>query len=174
VARQLEKEAAVLNESRPAAKRLAGVEFNLGEKHPLYDALDPELERLRRPYAWYVRVPDIPTFLRHVAPVLERRLAGSVMAGYSGAVKVNLYRSRFTLVWADGRLVEVGADYGYKRLEDGDALFPELTFLQLLFGYRGIDELTLAYADLYTTSNDALILLRALFPRRSSRPLPME
>lgn len=174
VARHLESEAAALNETRPDAKKLTGVEFNLGEKHPLYDALDPELDRLRRPYAWYMRVPDIPAFLRHVAPVLERRLAASAMAGYSGTIRVNLYRSRFTLVWADGRLVEVGEGYGKGDVWEGDALFPDLTFLHLLFGYRSIDELTLAYADLYTESNDALVLLRALFPRRSSRPLPME
>jgi len=174
VARQLEKEAQLLNPSRPPEKQLTGVGFNLGEVHPLYDALDPELERASRPYAWYVRVPDLPAFLRHVTPALERRLAGSVMAGYSGTIKINLYRSRFTLVWADGRLVEVGEGYDYDRLEDGDALFPELTILQLLFCYRSIDELTLAYTDMYTQTNDALVLLRALFPRRSSRPMPME
>lgn len=174
VTRHLEQEARILNQSRPHEKQLTGIGFNLGEVHPLYNALDPELERASRPYAWYVRVPDLPAFLRHIAPVLESRLSGSVMAGYSGTIKINLYRRRFTLVWADGRLVEVGEGYDYDNLEDGDALFPELTFLQLLFCYRSIDELTLSYTDLYTQNNDALVLLRALFPRRSSRPIPME
>jgi hypothetical protein len=68
---------------------------------------------------------------------------------------------------------EVSEGYEYNRLEDGDAQFPEFTFLQLLFGYRSIDELNLSYADLYTDNNEALVLLRALFPKRPSRAIPM-
>lgn len=89
-------------------------------------------------------------------------------------MKINLYRSRFVLDWQSGRLSEISDNYEQTNIEDGDAHFPELTFLQLLFGYSSIDELTLAYADLYTESNDALVLLRALFPKRSSIVLPME
>ena len=100
-------------------------------------------------------------------------LAASVLAGPTGTRKIHLFPSRFTLVWEDGRLKEVGEDYSYNRLEDGDALFPEWTLLQLLFGDRSIDELILSYADLYTNSNEALVLLRALFPRRPSQVIPM-
>lgn len=173
VARHLKVEADLLNKSRTPEKMVTHINFNLGEDHPLYDALDPELERQRKPYAWYVRVPDVPAFLRHIAPALEQRLARSVLAGYTGSLKINLYRSRFTMVWENGRLVEVGEGYDYKRLEDGDAIFPDLTFLQLLFGYRDIDELNQSYADLSTNNNDALVLLRALFPKRPSRVIPM-
>jgi hypothetical protein len=42
-----------------------------------------------------------------------------------------------------------------------------------LFGYRSVDELRLAYADAFTDTNDALVLLRALFPKRPSRTVPM-
>jgi predicted acetyltransferase len=173
VIRQIKQEAETLNADRPAEKQLTHISFILGEAHPLYEALDGDLERQIRPYAWYVRVPDIPAFLRHIAPALERRLSGSVMAGHTGKLKINLYRSRFALEWENGRLKEVGEGYELNYLEEGDALFPELTFLQLLFGYRSIDELNLSYADLYTNSNEALVLLRALFPKRPSRAIPM-
>ena len=43
-------------------------------------------------------------------------------------------------------------------MEEGDASFPELTFLQLLFGHRGIDELRHSFTDLYSDSNEALVL----------------
>ncbi len=174
VIRQLKREADEANESRPPEKQIANISFHLGDGHPLYVALDPDLEKQINPYAWYVRVPDIPAFLRHVAPALEQRLAGSVMAGHSGTLRINLFRSRFTLVWENGRLVEVGEDYPHRRMDDGDAAFPEQTFLQLLFGHRSIDELRLAYADAYTNNNEALVLLRALFPRRPSQVIPME
>jgi predicted acetyltransferase len=173
VIRQLKQEAETLNADRPVEKQLSHISFILGEDHPLYEALAGDLERQIRPYAWYVRVPDLPAFLRHIAPALERRLARSIMAGHTGTLKINLYRSRFTLEWANGRLKEVGEGYELKYLEEGDALFPDLTFLQLLFGYRSIDELILSHADLYTDSNEALVLLRALFPKRPSRAIPM-
>lgn len=173
VVRLLKREADALNESRPPEKQLTNITFSLGEDHPVYDALGPDLEKQIPPYSWYIRVPDIPAFLRHIAPALERRLARSVMAGHSGTLKINLYRSRFTLVWENGRLVEVGEGYDYKRLEEGDAAFPDLTFLQLLFGHRSIDELILSFTDLYTDNSEARVLLRALFPRQASRTIPM-
>lgn len=171
--RYLRKEAETLNATRPPDKQLSHLSFSLGRAHPVYTALDPDLERQMRPYAWYVRVPDIPAFLRHVAPALERRLAGSVLAGHSGTTRINLYRSRFTMVWQDGRLREIGDDYPYNRLEEGDAVFPDHTFLQLLFGYREFEELDAAYADCYTTNNATRVLLRTLFPMRPSHVLPM-
>ncbi len=173
VVRQLKQQADELNQSRPPEKQITNIHFNLGEDHRLYDALGPDLERQITPYAWYVRVPDIPAFLRHIAPALERRLAAGVMAGHTGTLKINLYRTRFTMVWERGRLVEVGEGYPYQRLEEGDAAFPDLTFLQLLFGYRSVDELKLTYADAFTDNNDALVLLRVLFPKRPSRTVPM-
>ena len=33
------------------------------------------LPRIRKPYAWYLRVPDIAGFLDTITPVLEQRLA---------------------------------------------------------------------------------------------------
>lgn len=173
VVRLLKQEAEALNESRPQEKQLTNITFNLGENHPVYDALGPDLEKQTRPYTWYIRVPDIPAFLRHITPALERRLAASVVAGHTGTLRLNLYRSRFTLMWEKGRLIEVGEGYEYRRLEEGDAAFPDQTFLQLLFGHRDIDELVQAFTDLYTDNSEAYVLLRALFPRQPSRVIPM-
>ena len=163
----------MLNPSRAADKQLTNLTFNLGLDHPVYEALEPELEKQIRPYGWYVRVPDIPAFLRHIAPALERQLAGSVMAGHTGISKINLYRSRFVMVWEDGRLKEVTDGYEYERLEHGDANFPDLTFLQLLFGFRSYDELNAAFVDCYSRDATTRVLLRALFPRRPSHVIPL-
>ncbi|MCA9973737.1 MAG: hypothetical protein KC425_26165, partial [Anaerolineales bacterium] len=143
----------------------------LGDDHPVYDALGRQLEQLRAPYAWYMRVPDLRAFLRHIAPALEARLAGSVMAGHSGTLRLTTYRQRLTLVFANGRLQEIGT-YDAPRLEDGDARFPDLTFLQLLFGYRSLAELDHAFADCYM-SDEAHVLLTCLFPKRPSMVVPL-
>ena len=171
--RYLREEAGVLNPSRAADKQLTNLTFNLGLDHPVYEALEPELEKQIRPYGWYVRVPDIPAFLRHIAPALERQLAGSVMAGHTGACQINLYRSRFVMVWEAGRLKEVIDGYEPKRLGDGDANFPELTFLQLLFGFRSFDELITSFVDCYPGNSTTRVLLRALFPKRPSHVIPL-
>jgi GNAT superfamily N-acetyltransferase len=171
--RYLREEAATLNSTRDADKQLTNLTFDLGQAHPVYEALDPDLERQTRPYAWYVRVPDIPAFLRHVAPALERQLAGSVLAGHTGTCKINLYRSRFTMVWENGRLTEVTDGYEHKRLEEGDARFPDLTFLQLLFGFRSFEELMTAFVDCYPSDNTTRVLLRVLFPKRPSHVIPL-
>ena len=163
--RHLEQEAKHLNPDRK--KPYERIYFHLGESHPVYEALKRELPPGRLPYAWYIRVPDLPGFLRHITPALENRLADSVMAGHSGTLKLNFYRSQMTLVFEKGKLTDVGT-YEPERLESGDAVFPELTFLKLLFGHRSLDELDAAFADCYA-NNEAAVLLPILFPKRPSR-----
>jgi hypothetical protein len=157
------------------AKRLASLTFVLGEHHPLYDAIpEPPLYRLDRHghYSYYVRVPDLPRFLRHVAPVLENRLDASVAAGHTGEMKVSFYGDGLRLELESGRLSEV-EDWSPTVEETGDAAFPDLTFLQLLFGYRSLDELDRAFADCSPGEGDARVLLKVLFPRRPSELWPV-
>jgi hypothetical protein len=121
---------------------------------------------------WYVRVPDLPRFLRLITPVLERRLAASVMAGHSGTFKVNRYEEHLSLVFEKGRLIEIGT-WEPKRLADGDVRLPDLTMLQLLFGARSIEEIHHAFADAYPSTGEAKILLDILFPKRASQVLAL-
>jgi hypothetical protein len=146
--------------------------FMLGAEHPVYDALGDDLPALRKPYAWYLRVPDLPGFIRHVAPALEKRLADSIAAGYSGELKLSFYRDGLRLVFARGRLKTVEA-WMTKTKDDESAAFPDLTFLQLLFGYRSFDELRFAFKDCYWSSNTARAVLNALFPKRLSDVFPV-
>jgi len=167
--RHLHREADRLGETLP--KPVETIHFYLGDGHLLYEALQRELPKLRNPYAWYIRVPDLPGFIRHIAPVLEARLADSIMAGHSGTVKLNFYTSNMTLVFVEGKLTEVGM-YEPKELQQGDGVFPELTFLQLLFGYRSFAELDFALADCYANDETA-VLLPILFPKRISDVTPL-
>ncbi|HEX8221360.1 MAG TPA: GNAT family N-acetyltransferase [Chloroflexia bacterium] len=140
--------------------------FSLGEQHPVYDAIPERLPRIRKPYAWYIRVPDLPAFLRHIAPALEQRLAASAHSGYTGEMKLNFYRSGLLLRFEAGRISVEG--WKPDRVEEGDAAFPDLTFLQLLFGYRSFEELQHAFADCSANTEDARALLPILFPRKVS------
>lgn len=147
--------------------------FSLGLEHPVYQVLHDGLPRLRKPYAWYLRVPDLPGFLRLIAPVLEKRLAGSVVTGYSGELRLTFYKSGLRLMFEQGRLVEAKEWQPAPHGHSGDAAFPDLTFLQLLFGYRSLQELSYAYADCWYENDRVFALLNALFPKQNSDVWPV-
>lgn len=141
--------------------------FWLGAEHPVYDVFRSGLPDARPPYAWYVRVTDLPGFLCHIAPVLERRLSHSPLVGYTGMLNITFYRSGVRLIFEHGRLQTVEV-WETTRDMPGNAGFPSLTFLQLLCGYRSLDELRHALADCWVGSDEARVLLTSLFPKQPS------
>jgi len=146
--------------------------FGLGEAHPVYEALEDRLPAQRKPYAYYVRIVDVPAFLDRVKPALEKRLAESIAAGHTGELKLSFYRSGVKIVFEHGKIVKVEP----LQLADGvstDASFPDLTFLHLLFGHRSLDELRHAFTDCYWENQTARVLLNALFPKRVSDVYPI-
>ena len=165
ITRYLKKAADELMEKED--KRLLGINFGLGQEHPIYQALGKQLEAQRRPYAWFIRVADLPAFLRHITPVLEKRLAESILAGHSGTCRVNLYTQQITLVFENGKLKEIGS-YKAKWVEDGDIHLPGTAILHLIFGHATLDELTATRADCYASNPEAAVLFPILFPKRPS------
>jgi len=154
-------------------KTLSGIQFQLGEHHPAYDANQERLPHIRPPYAWYLRVPDLPGFLRTIAPALEERLAGSFAAGHSGELKLSFYRSGLRIILERGRFATIEPWTPVITQDEGHAAFPDLTFLQLVFGYRTFAELRQARPDAWADGDEARGLLTALFPRRYSRFIPI-
>lgn len=146
--------------------------FMLGLKHPVYEALESSLPGVYEPYAWYIRVPDLPAFIRRITPALEKRLAESIAVGYSGELKISFYRDGLRLVFEKGCLQIVEA-WKPKPEDEGSAAFPNLTFLQLLFGYRSLDELHYAFADCSWDNDEVHRLLNILFPKKISDVFPV-
>jgi hypothetical protein len=153
-------------------KTLQRFVFGLGESHPVYDGFPSALPAARLPYAWYVRVPDLPAFLRHVAPALEQRLARSIAAGHSATLDLNFFRSGLRLVLERGRLAAI-EPWQPPHPDNGSAGFPDLTFLQLLFGHRSLDDLRRAFPDCWVDGDLSRALLNALFPQASSNVWPI-
>jgi hypothetical protein len=146
------------------AAQKGGIEFNsfgfwLGSEHPVYEVVASRVPRGRKPYAWYLRLADIPAFIRRIAPALEEALGNSPFAGHTGELKLTFKKGR--LAAAEGWKPQPNA-------YSGDAAFPDLTFLQLLFGYRSLDELGYSFADCWWEDDNAYGLLKALFPKRVS------
>jgi GNAT superfamily N-acetyltransferase len=159
---------------RDNAQSFRTVTFDLGSRHPAYDAADRWLPTAVRPYAWYMRVTDLPGFIRLVAPVLERRLAGSPAAGHTGDLKLNFILGGLRLSFERGCLADAEEwtpTQADSRLAPRvrDALFPALTFLQLLFGNRSVDDLEYAFPDCLISSGRARELLNILFPKQPAK-----
>ncbi len=147
--------------------------FWLGEDHPVYHVIPDSLPRIRKPYAWYLRVADVPDFLQLITPVLEKRLAESPMASYMGEVKITFYRDGLRLVLEKGRLTVIEAWKPMPVGNSGNAAFPPHTFLQLLFGYRTMEMLKASFVDCWTDRDEIHVLLDALFPKHPSNVWPI-
>jgi hypothetical protein len=173
VIRFLEKRHAELSAGQEKAKPFSSFGFWLGEDHPVYHVIPHKLPYTRKPYAWYLRVPDLPVFIRKIAPVLESRLEASYIPGYTGETRLTFYNGGLRLAFENGKLSAVEQYKPTPVGHEGDAAFPELTFLQLLFGYRSLDELRAAFPDCWTSKEEAYVLLNTLFPRQSSDLWPV-
>jgi predicted N-acetyltransferase YhbS len=154
-------------------KEFGTFNFWLGVDHPIYEVLDDKLPRRLGPYAWYVRIPDLPGFIRHIAPALEDRLARSVVPNHTGDLRLSFYQSGLRLAFERGKLIAVepwrpSTGTGNNPTEPTDAAFPDLTFYQLLLGYRSLLDLKATRPDIWHEGDGARALLRALFPRQVS------
>jgi hypothetical protein len=143
--------------------------FWVQSDHPVFEAIPHLLPEssTQTHETWYVRVPDVTSFIRTIKPVLERRLAESVAVGHTGELQIGFYTDGVRLRFDDGRLTEVerwkpGVGMGH------DHGFPGLTFVQLLMGYRSLAELCTAFADCAPKNDVSRVLLDVLFPKRPS------
>ena len=104
-----------------------------------------------------------------VAPVLEERLSNSVAARHTATLDFSFYSSGLRLEIPHGRINS--AELWNPTPENpGDAAFPDLTFLRLLFGHHSLEELSHAFSDCSPGAGDTQALLEALFPQTPLQP----
>lgn len=146
--------------------------FMGGADHPVYQALGRDLPAMREPYAYQMRVPNLPGFLHLIKPVLEKRLAESIAAGHSREIRVGFYRDGLQMVIEKGRLTVI-EQWMPSPEQGGDIAFPDRTFLQMLFGYRSYSEIHAAFADCWCDREEVRILMEILFPKKLSDVFPL-
>ncbi len=140
--------------------------FLLGAEHPVYAALGDALPVVREPYAWYLRVPDLLGFLHHIKPALENRLAESIASGHSGEYLIGMYPKGVKLILENGHITF--DEWKPDHADHGNAGFPMLTFLQVLFGYRSFEELKHAFPDCWWSDHTTRTIIEILFPKKHS------
>jgi len=141
------------------------------DQHPVRQVVPSFLSEPARPYAYFIRVPDIPGFVRHVSSVLEERLARSPAAGYTGDVRLSFYRGGLRMAFKRGR---VTAAEPWEPGDKASASFPFLTFLHILLGHHSLDELASVYPDSGPRGDEARLLLETLFPKMPSQVWGLE
>ena len=145
------------------------ISFFLGSGHPVYEVLGETLAPFYEPpYAWYVRVPDILAFIRHITPVLEKRLSNSAAAFYTGQFTIDFFRGGMHMVFDKGHITSIERWHAPIYKNTADASCPALVFLQLLFGYRSLHELRYAFPEVRVENSTAELLLNTLFPKKHS------
>jgi hypothetical protein len=173
VIRYLEATYQLLQPDHGEKKPFGGFGFWLGEDHPVYHTIPDLLPRIRKPYAWYLRLPDMAAFLRKISPVLESRLENSPVTGYTGEVKLTFYQDGVRLLFEHGKISTIEPWRPTPFGHSGQAGFPPNTFLQLLFGYRSLEMLKTSFVDCWTDGNEIQVLLDSLFPRQPSNVWPI-
>ena len=94
--------------------------------------------------------------------------ADSILAGYSGGIKLDFYHSGLQLLLEQGKFATIepwtSSDY------EDDAAFgcPPLVFLQLVFGYRSLAEIKATYPDVWYKDKASALLIDILFPKQRS------
>jgi predicted acetyltransferase len=115
-------------------------------------------------YAWQIKLVDVRRTLLKIAPVLEHRIAGSLYAGLTRDICLNLYREAFELRFHDGKLTAVEA-LGFS--DQAGIHIPPLLLAPLLLGYRSREELAALYHDL-SIWGEWEPLVDVLFPKMTS------
>jgi hypothetical protein len=136
-----------------------GVRLNLPEQTPMVKIARHLGAHDQGRYAWQVQMPDLALFLTAIAPALEARLAASPLAGWSGEVPINLFRTGATLRFAGGRLTAAPAAGAQWR----DINFPPDAFLPVALGWRSFDEVRHLFPDAHVEGRLRL-LFETLFP----------
>ena len=95
------------------------------------------------------------------------------MSGFSGELEITFYREGLRLVFSAGEIEEIEPWRPTPLANSGGAAFPGLTFLQLLFGYRSVEELRYSYPDIWVANDRARALLKSLFPKQVSSVSPV-
>ena len=141
------------------------IRLSMTETCPLIPAAQAWGAHLEWSYAWQIKLPNPARFLRHIAPVLEERVAESSYAGHNQPFIINLYRQAYELQFGEGRIIAVNELGFYEGTND--IRIPPAQFVPLVLGYKTREELQAFYPDV-STSGQSQYLVDVLFPKMKS------
>lgn len=145
------------------ARQLTSVILQLAVSHRAMEAVRYCGAEVIPAFAWQVRVIDWIPFFEALVPVLERRLAHSLMWNYSGDVLILVedHQRILRFVFHNGKAARIereeASSYWHARVTDQ-------ILTQLAFGYRNRSELESWHLEMQTQP-DARYIFDVLFPK---------
>ena len=138
------------------------INLYLGQEHPAYQPIMNTTRLIKgEMQCLYVRVEDVVGFLRHISPALEKNLAASPAANFTGKLQITLFKGGFEIDIECGKIM--GIDPWKADSFWHTPACPDLSCLQLVFGHRRCLELADMYVDCNVDDVSANVL-DALFP----------
>ena len=148
-------------------KPIKRIYVELPATHPAQPFIGRSFTGSLRPYAWYVRTPDLPKLLMLIAPILEQRLVGTSFEGLTDDMLLGFYRTGVRLTFDAGRLTAATLE----KMPDRQLTavnMPDLTFMQILFGRRSFSEIAGMFIDASAKTDADAALIDTLFPKMAS------
>ncbi|MFW9814098.1 MAG: hypothetical protein ACFFF9_16665, partial [Candidatus Thorarchaeota archaeon] len=114
-----------------------------------------------------LRVPNILRLLQKIAPVLEKRLVGSMFEGLTHDLTINTFRNCYLLKFVSGKIESI-VDIGMQEVDEHRGFrAPPSDLIRLIFGVYDIDELKYNNID-FIVNRDLKSLVATLFPKGES------
>ena len=120
--------------------------------------------KTNRPYAWQVKIIDLPSFISKIKPVLEQRIENSEYTGLSKDITINFWKYAVKMKIEEGKIVSIERAFGEKDRTIG---FNPYAFMKLALGYKSRMELEKMYPDFRVRGN-LEGLIDVMFPKQSS------
>lgn len=120
--------------------------------------------KTNRPYAWQVKIIDLPGYISKIKPVLEQRIENSEYMGLSRDITINFWKYAVKMKIEEGKIVSIERTFGEKDRTIG--LNP-YAFMKLALGYKSRMELEKMYPD-FRVQGDLGGLIDVMFPKQSS------
>jgi predicted N-acetyltransferase YhbS len=117
------------------------------------------------PYAWQIKIQDIPRFLIKIATLFEKRLKDSCFRNFTGKLRLDFFKTKIDCLWEKGKLKAVTEAEGESEwiFHINTDLFPPLCL-----GHRTQKELRTNRPDIFPNSGKCGLLIDTIFPRMKS------
>ena len=120
--------------------------------------------KTNRPYAWQVKIIDLPSFISKIKPVLEERIENSEYTCLSKDITINFWKYAVKMKIEEGKIVSIERAFGEKDRTIG---FNPYAFMKLALGYKSRMELEKMYPD-FRVQGNLEGLIDVMFPKQSS------
>jgi predicted acetyltransferase len=117
-----------------------------------------------RPYAWQVKIIDLPGLISKIKPVLEQRVENSEYTGLSKDLTINFWKYAVKMKIEEGKIVSMEKVF---KEEDRTIGFNPYVFIKLALGYKSRIELEKMYPD-FRVQGDLGGLIDVMFPKQPS------